>query len=132
MFFWCLQIFQKTNEIFSRISSLAYKKRSNQKISALYTTNWRILFRLSYTTFLITPLFRGKGRNPGKKIVVFLEHLKTPKGHFEINWSLAVFSKYWHWPILWFVHRNNFEDTFSHIFLYNFDNVLSWIYQGYG
>ena len=27
----CLQIFQKTNEIFSRISALASKKRSNQK-----------------------------------------------------------------------------------------------------
>ena len=30
MFFWCLQISQKTNEIFSRISALASKKRSNQ------------------------------------------------------------------------------------------------------
>ena len=29
--------------------------------------------------------FRGKGRNPGKNFVGFLEDLKTPKGHFEIN-----------------------------------------------
>ena len=31
MSFWCLQIFQKTKEIFSRISALASKKKSNQK-----------------------------------------------------------------------------------------------------
>ena len=31
MSFWCLQISQKTNEIFSRILALASKKRSNQK-----------------------------------------------------------------------------------------------------
>ena len=31
MSFWCLQIFQKTNEIFPRISAIASKKRSNQK-----------------------------------------------------------------------------------------------------
>ena len=33
MFFWCLLIDQKTNEIFVRISALASKKRSNQKSS---------------------------------------------------------------------------------------------------
>ena len=33
MSFWCLQISQKTNEIFSRIFALASKKRSNQKRS---------------------------------------------------------------------------------------------------
>ena len=31
MSFWCQNFFQKTNEIFSRISALASKKRSNQK-----------------------------------------------------------------------------------------------------
>ena len=31
MFFWCLQIDQKPNEIFLRISALASKQRSNQK-----------------------------------------------------------------------------------------------------
>ena len=36
---WFLQIYQKTNTIFVRISTLAYKKMSNQKIRALYTTN---------------------------------------------------------------------------------------------
>ena len=43
----------------------------------------------SYTTFLIWPLFRGKGRNHGKKFVGFLEDLKTSKGHFEINRPLV-------------------------------------------
>ena len=38
--------------------------------------------------FFIWPLFRGYGRNPGKKFFVFLGDLKTPKGHFEINWPL--------------------------------------------
>ena len=33
MSFWCLQIDQKNNEIFARISALASKKRSNQKSS---------------------------------------------------------------------------------------------------
>ena len=49
--FWCLQISQKTNEMFYRISALASKKRSIKKIRLLYTTNCRILFWLSYTTF---------------------------------------------------------------------------------
>ena len=31
MSFWCLKIDQKNNEIFLRISALAYKKRLNQK-----------------------------------------------------------------------------------------------------
>jgi hypothetical protein len=44
MSFWCLQIDQKINEIFVKISVLASKKKSNQKIRALYTTNWMILF----------------------------------------------------------------------------------------
>ena len=47
-----------------------------------------ILFRLSYTTFFIWPLFRGLGRNPYKNLFGFLVDLKTLKGHFEINWPL--------------------------------------------
>ena len=46
---------KKRTKIFC-ISALASKKRSNQKNKG---TNWRILFWLSYTTFLIWPLFRG-------------------------------------------------------------------------
>ena len=90
MFFWYHQIDQKTNEIFVKIHALASKKRSNQKNkSTLYHTNLIILFWLSYTTFLIWPHFRGKGRNPYKNFIVFLVDLVTPKGHFEINWSLV-------------------------------------------
>ena len=36
MSFWCLQIDQKTNEIFVRFSTLGSKKRSNQKKGTLY------------------------------------------------------------------------------------------------
>ena len=46
-------------------------------------TNWMILFWLFYTT-----LFRSQNRNPYKNFVGFLVGLKTPKGHFEINWPL--------------------------------------------
>ena len=48
MSFWCLHIFQKTNEIFSRISALASKKRSNKEIRTFYIANRRILFRLLF------------------------------------------------------------------------------------
>ena len=87
--FSCLQLSPKNQQnSFFRISALASKKMSNQKIRAHYITNWRILFWLSYTTFLIWPLFTSWGRNPWKNFVGFLEDLKTPKGHFEINWPL--------------------------------------------
>ena len=33
-------------------------------------------------------LFRGYGRTPGEDFAGFLGDLKTPKGHFEINWPL--------------------------------------------
>ena len=49
-----------------------------------------ILLWLSYPTFLIWPLFRGYGRNPYRNFVGFLVDLKTPKGHFEINWPLLI------------------------------------------
>ena len=42
----------------------------------------------SYTTFLMSNLFKGQGGNPGENFVGFLEDLKTPKRHFEINWPL--------------------------------------------
>ena len=64
---------------------LPYPLKRGQKKMTLYTANWRVLFWLSYTTFLIWPLFRGKGRNPGKNFVGFLGDLKTPK----INWPLG-------------------------------------------
>ena len=36
---WCHRLDKDTNEIFSKISALASKKGSNQKIKALYHTN---------------------------------------------------------------------------------------------
>ena len=43
MSFWCLQIDQKTNDIFVRISALASKKRFDQKSSVtvkVKSSNW--------------------------------------------------------------------------------------------
>ena len=36
--------------------------------------------------FFDSNIFRGLGRNPYNNFVGFLVNLKTPKGHFEINW----------------------------------------------
>ena len=47
MSFGCHRFDQKTNEIFLRIPALASKKGSNQKIKALYYTNYG-LFRGFY------------------------------------------------------------------------------------
>ena len=91
MSFGCRNFFQKTSEVFSRTSALASKMRSNQKIRALCTIHRSpediILTLLHY--FLIWPLFRGLGRNPGKHFVGFLEEVLKPKGHFEFNWPLV-------------------------------------------
>ena len=40
-------------------------------------------------TFLIWPLFRGQGRNPGKSFVGIFVQTMTTKGHYEINWPLV-------------------------------------------
>ena len=53
--FWCLQIFQKTNKFFSRISTLACKKRSNKErlghfiplIGGFYFDSLTLLFYLT-------------------------------------------------------------------------------------
>ena len=68
MSFWCLQISQKINEIFSRIAA-----------------NWTILIWLSYTTFLIWPIWQKSW----KQFRYFLGDLKTSKGDFKFNWPLA-------------------------------------------
>ena len=41
----------KNEQKYFCVSALASKKRSNQKNKGNYTSNWRILFWLSYTTF---------------------------------------------------------------------------------
>ena len=50
---------QFTFNFFPRFLPLPLKRGQIKKISTLYTTNWRILFWLSYTIFLIWPLFKG-------------------------------------------------------------------------
>ena len=121
---------QKNEQKHFCISALAFKKTSNQK-RTLYSTNWRILFWLSYTSFLIWPLFIGYGRNTKNIFVHFLVQMKTLKSPFYINWPLigkdssnhetfVLFSlksfdfrkKFFsiHWRYVWFFiefHRHN-------------------------
>ena len=69
------------------------------KIRTLYTTNWMILFWLSYTTFLFDLFLETVSRAEIlEKICWFFgrfEDTKSrdiqlwPKGHFEINWPLG-------------------------------------------
>ena len=89
MSFWCFQISQKIREFFSRISALASKNRSNKRIRVLYTTNRRILFWLSYGFFLFDLFLEARAEILEKKLWIFLGDLKTPKGHFKINWPLV-------------------------------------------
>ena len=86
MSFWCLQIFHKTNDNFSRISALVSKKRSNQKSSVRESNPPISCIKCPY--FLIW----GYGRIPGKNFVVFWGDLKTPKEHFNINWPLQIYT----------------------------------------
>ena len=60
MSFWSLQIDQKSNEIFIRISAINSKKRSNQKIRALYTT-----------PFFIGTFFKARAEIMGKNSLFF-------------------------------------------------------------
>ena len=61
---------------------------------AFWTLIYQLIINMFWTSaliFLIWLLFRGKGRNPYKNLIVFLlVNLKTPKGHLEINWPLKL------------------------------------------
>ena len=81
MSFWCLQIFQKINEIFSRISALASKTCSNQKSSAR-ESKWN--YPISGTTclyfFHLTSFKRLGQKSSNTKIsLVFWEIWKDQK-----------------------------------------------------
>ena len=107
MSFWCLQIFQKTNEIFSRISSLASKKRSNQKMQ------WRILF------YSLTPLF---------SFDLFLE-ARAEKFHWYFGPNLNTKRTFWNqltfstmgpkpfWSCSWFFYLSVSQDIFAFLVL---------------
>ena len=86
--FLSFRVFQKTNEIFSRISTLASKKRSNQKIGESQNKNPPISGIKCPYVFDLTSFYR-QGQKSWKNFVWFLEYLKTPKGHFKINWPLV-------------------------------------------
>ena len=62
MSFWCLQIFQKTNEFFSRISALVFRNRSNHK------SKGTLYHQLEDSILTLLHYF-----------------LKTPKRHLEIR-----------------------------------------------
>ena len=67
------------------ISALASKKRSNQKnklIGGFYFDY--------YTAFLFDLFLEAREEILEKNLLGFLEDLKTPKWHFEINWPLEV------------------------------------------
>ena len=61
------------------------KRSQIKKINALFYTNQGLFNIIGIIKFLIQPLFRGQGRNPGKKFVGFFVQTMTPKRHFEIN-----------------------------------------------
>ena len=56
-----------------------------KKIKALSYTNQGLFNIIDKIQFLIQPLFRGQGRNPGKIFIGFFVQTMTPKRHFEIN-----------------------------------------------
>ena len=114
MSFGCLQIFQDTNEMCSRISAVPFKKKS-QKIRALYIANWRILFWLSCTTFLIWHVFRGLEQ---KSLCWFFGRFEDTKRSFSNQLTFRYLSEltrdwieylvdliiylsgnFWFWPI---------------------------------
>ena len=90
MSFWCQNFFQKTNEIFSRISALASKKRSNQKNKGtLYQDYFIPLIGGFYFDFLtllfLFDLFLQARAEIQNYFRLFLVQMKTLKSHFEIN-----------------------------------------------
>ena len=88
MSFWCLQISQKYNEIFVRISCLASKKRSNQKKWEHFIPLSEWFYFDSLTLLLWFDLFL---ESRAEILEFFFKDLKTPKGHFEINWPLTIY-----------------------------------------
>ena len=81
----------KINKFSVRISAPASKKRPNQKNkSTLYHQLDDFILTLLHFFFDLTSFLRGWGRNPYRKFVGFWGDLKTPKGHFDINWPLKV------------------------------------------
>ena len=75
---------KKNHEIFVRISALAFKRKSYQKRSP------RVRIRSSnywyeLPLFFFDLFFRDYGRNPYKIVVGFLDNLKIPRGHYEID-----------------------------------------------
>ena len=69
-------------------------------------------------SFWCLQISQKTNRNPGKNFVGFLGDLKTPKGHFEINWPLPKMQ------IFGFLHRFNYLIIVSTI-VFTFKKNLS-------
>jgi hypothetical protein len=83
MSFWCLQISEKTNEIYFIKSFSLASKNSSYKNGALYTTNWRIfILTLLHDVFDLTTFLR-LGQKSFTKSVGFLGDLKAAKGNIS-------------------------------------------------
>ena len=85
MHFGCLQIDQKTNEIFLRIFALASNKRSNQKSCVRESKQNPPISGKVLLFFLFDLILKARSEILEKVFVNFLEEVLTPKGHFEIN-----------------------------------------------
>ena len=115
MSFWCLQISQKIHEIFSRISAIASKKRSNQKNKGnLYVPLIGGFYFDSLTLLFWFDLF-SEARAEILEIIswLFLGDLKTPKGHFKITWPLVTMNCIYvsSRPVLFFLLKGVFTST---------------------
>ena len=80
-----------------------------------------ILFWLSYTTFLLDFFLEARAEILEKISLVFLEDLKTPKGHFEMNWPSMAYMHRIYCSLNYFFHLPNFY--FSVIILQHTDDI---------
>ena len=88
---------EKTTKFFPGFLPKPIKKGQIKKIKTIYTTNWRILFWLSYTTFLIWPLYR-LGQKSWKKFRWIFGRSFNTKRTF---WNYLTFSS---WPMFSQLH----------------------------
>ena len=86
MSFWCLQISQKNNEIFVRISALASKKGPNQKNKDTLFFYLRIIW---LRTFLFDLFLEARAEILTKISLFFWSIWRHQKDISKFNWPLA-------------------------------------------
>ena len=94
---WNRQLTQYDNWKIWRIFAIASKKRPIKKVKALSHLKKKIYMKYWY--FFWLDLVLEARAEILKKIIGFLEDLKAPKGHFEINWPLVFAHETLHWII---------------------------------